>query len=264
MEAVVTALAARRRPKPVVAPVTRTQALHCVPLAVRALAQRLGVDPNCGPHAVEMAQEGEMWLAPHTPAIHFSARETLRSDRLEFLWKARCGPFGCVAVTDGFEDGKGALSASLFGMSLARAQDDSRIDEGEVLRYLAELPWNPDAILGNPALQWLALDERTLAVQVDLPHSRPRVMVHLDSMGLFESVSTEARGRMEAGKLVNRAWRGRFWGYRGFAGRLIPSRGEIGWVLDGEDFVYWRGQVRSWQTVSLTQFGIPMEEFLTA
>jgi hypothetical protein len=29
-------------------------------------------------------------------------------------------------------------------------------------------------------------------------------------------------------------------------GRRIPTRGEAGWIVDGAEFIYWRGGIVSW------------------
>ena len=37
---------------------------------------------------------------------------------------------------------------------LVRAQHTTALQRGELMRYLAELAWAPDAILHNPHLRW--------------------------------------------------------------------------------------------------------------
>lgn len=42
-------------------------------------------------------------------------------------------------------------------------------------------------------------------------------------------------------------WQGRFWDYAKIDGKLIPRQAEVAWDLDGQEFVYWRGRIRSWK-----------------
>jgi hypothetical protein len=34
--------------------------------------------------------------------------------------------------------------------------------------------------------------------------------------------------------------------YRSIGGRRIPMQGEAGWILDGVEFIYFRGRIESW------------------
>jgi hypothetical protein len=38
------------------------------------------------------------------------------------------------------------------------------ISKGEAMRYLAELPWLPQAMVANQELEWRQIDDRTVEV----------------------------------------------------------------------------------------------------
>ena len=62
----------------------------------------------------------------------------------------------------------------------------------ERVRYLSELVWAPDAILCNPHLRWLALDECTLLVSTGEAPDSAHVMVHLDARGRIQTLEAES------------------------------------------------------------------------
>jgi hypothetical protein len=54
---------------------------------------------------------------------------------------------------------------------------------GETMRYLAELPWIPDALLFNTQLSWRVIDTRTLAVATGKGARRSEVRITLNEAG---------------------------------------------------------------------------------
>jgi hypothetical protein len=101
------------------------------------------------------------------------------------------------------------------------------------MRYLAELAWAPDAILGNPLLAWTVVGERMLRVSAGHGQARGEVELQIDESGRIAGVLAKARPRKEAPGFVERPWRGRFFDYRQRQGRWLPFAGEVGWSSKG-------------------------------
>ena len=117
-----------------------------------------------------------------------------------------------------------------------------------MLRYLAELPVNPDAILFNHALEWVVAGPHTIKVAAGLAEDRAEIAFGLDDDGTIVTASAQSRTYDTTGKRY--PWHGRFWNYRRASGRLLPMQAEVGWMIDGEEFVYWRGTMESWQPIN--------------
>ncbi|CAN5529774.1 hypothetical protein BH10PSE3_BH10PSE3_26980 [soil metagenome] len=177
----------------------------------------------------------------------FRARQTIAVDRIGFNWRATTGPLGCIAITDALDATGPKLSVIALGViPLARAVGDAALTKGELQRYLAELPLAPDAILRNLALDWEVLNSDVLRVSATHCGVHTHVDLALGADGLVTSVFAPDRPRAEGGASVEHPWKGRFSDYRRRAGRLVPFAAEVGWVLDGEEHVYWRGRMTSW------------------
>jgi len=233
-----------QRPDPLTAP--RTD----LPPAVVALAARMGTRPDEGSRFAVFEQTGQMWSAPGGEPMGFKARQTVRVDAPEFLWRATMGLPTGMMIADYLVAGTGGLEVRLLGVfPIARMVGGADAAQGEALRYLAELPLNPDALLVNRALDWTVVDPTTIKVATGIGAARAEVTLHLDEHGLVVRMSASSRIYAEKKGLTTRhLWRGRFWDYQSIGGRFIPLQGEVAWILETGDFIYWRGRILAWKT----------------
>ncbi len=218
-----------------------------LPPEVLALAERLGARREAPSRFVSFDQTGTMWQTPGGREMPFTASQTIATDVAGFVWRASFSPAGYMLVADYFVCGRGGLDARLLGaIRMAGESGTEAVNQGEALRYLIELPWNPDAILVNASLEWTVMDPATIKVATGKGAERGEVTFRLDSDGLVREASAPSRAGIVDGKQVTRPWQGRFWDYMEVAGRRVPRHGEVAWVLDGREFVYWRGEIRNW------------------
>ena len=225
-----------------------------LPAEVVALAVRMGARADRAVGFVEFEQSGQMWRTPGGPPSDFTARQTIRYDAPGFVWRAAMGH--TVVVADYFVAGTGGLEVMLLGaVPIARSVGGTAANQGEALRYLAELPWSPDAILLNRALDWTVADARTIKVATGAGAERGEVTFELNSEGFIVCGSAPSRVYLEKGRTSARPWHGRFWDYRRVGDYFIPIRGEVAWTLDGGEFVYWRGRILVWNGSSAKNFG---------
>jgi hypothetical protein len=219
-----------------------------LPDAVMALAIRLGANRLAPASFVDLRQRGTMWFKPDGRPQHFTAAQRIGTSLSGFVWRARIGRLGAISVVDSLVAGRGLLEARLFGaLQVSKISDDTSINEGETLRYLAELPLNPDAILLNHALEWTAVDARMLVVASGKGESRAEIRFGLDADGMIATASATSRAFDATGKRY--PWHGRFWDYQGIDGRLIPMQAEVAWDIDGTSFTYWRGTITHWLAI---------------
>ncbi len=98
-----------------------------------------------------MSESGEQWK-PFTSTQHVTTRPP------GFVWNGRIAmmPGLPVRVHDAYVAGKGILHASLFGLiTLADMRGTPAMDEGELIRYLAEAAWySAKVILTGSAFLW--------------------------------------------------------------------------------------------------------------
>lgn len=230
------------------APIAQT-ARTDLPREIFALARRLGACDDRPVRLVHLTQRGEMWFKPGAKALRFTARQIIAVTGVGFLWRAQFWLRGVsMQIVDYLVDGEGGLRGWLFGVfPVLDLTGGESMFRGEAMRYLVEATlWAADAILLNPELDWRVIDGSTLAVATGPGSRRCEVRLMLDEAGDPIRFEADDRPRQDRGEIIPTPWFGRCSHYQTFQGRRIPTTAEVGWILDGVEFVYWRGRIESW------------------
>jgi hypothetical protein len=214
-------------------------------LVRRYLARALPLGEKV-PRQIRVEQVGEMWQKPGGRALRFRAVEEFAVEQVAFSWRARFAIFPLVSirVTDRYAAGEGLLEARVLGMRVMR-QRGQETAEGEAMRYLAEIPWVPHAILANRELEWRGLDARSVEVATRVGSARVAVRLEFDDSGDIVRAFADSRPHLEGKAIVPRPWGGKFSDYEVIGGIRVPSRAEVRWELPDGPFTYWRGAVTS-------------------
>lgn len=214
-----------------------------LPDAIAALVARAAPLASRAPATVHLRQRGEMRFSPLGKWQSLTAEQAFAIRRPGFVWHAYCrdAPLLTAEVVDSYVGGEGRLEARLFGSIRVANAAGPETAKGELVRYLAELAWAPDAIRYNRALRWNELGARE--VSADSVGGEARVVLALNENGDIAGMRADDHPRLEDGKIVPGKWFGAFSGYRELAGYRIPSQGEVGWELETGCFIYWRGEV---------------------
>jgi hypothetical protein len=146
------------------------------------------------------------------------------------------------------KDGEGRLDVRALGIiPLARAENTSALLRGELMRYLAELAWAPDAFLLNTELRWREDRPDMLAVCAGSGATFAEVMLSVDSQGRIAGAFARDRPRSVKAPFLPTPWRGRFSDYRRHNEMWLPFPGEVAWEIDGNEQIYWQGRIESWE-----------------
>ncbi|MFN3590727.1 MAG: DUF6920 family protein [Thermaurantiacus sp.] len=197
---------------------------------------------------VEMEHAGEFDSAasgrPRWGA--FTSRQKVILKRPGFLWDARIAlPGGLrVAVHDAYVAGDGVLEAALAGaVTLVQQRDSDELARGELLRFLAETPWYPTALLPSQGVRWLDGSGRTALATLADGNVRATLQFRFGADGMVESVLAEARGRTVGKTTVATPWEGRWSGWETRGPFVVPTEGEVAWLLPEGRRPYWRGRL---------------------
>jgi hypothetical protein len=157
------------------------------------------------PRGVRITQAGEMWLKPGGRALLFDAVEDLWVEQVAFTWhaKVRVAPFVSMRVVDGYSAGQGSLVARLFGAPVVRSSGPGT-DEGEAMRYLAELAWVPQAMRANRKLEWRQVEENIVQVSTSVGSAKVAVGLRFDDAGDILAAFAH-RPRLEGKEIVAEA-----------------------------------------------------------
>ena len=176
-----------------------------------------------------MSADGEQWK-------RFTSRQRVATHRPGFLWDAQIAMFPglTVRVIDSYIAGQGLLHAALLGLfTMADTRGGGEIARGELMRYFAEAPWYPTALLPSQGVRWEAVDDRSAnATLVDGAFTLT-LLFRFNDVGLIDSFRAESRGGAGAGAgkdIVMLPWEGSFSNYQQRDGMMVPWAGEVAWM----------------------------------
>lgn len=218
-----------------------------LPEVVRARAVFNGAGQDGALRAVRLTQEAEFRRSADSDWGPMPAVQHMGLGAAAFVWDARApGPvLPSFTVIDAYVGGRGLLRANLFGaIPVANAQAPV-FDRAEAMRYLAELPWAPDAVLGNPQVTWREMEDGSIEAGLDTSSGPVSVLFTLDENGDFAEMVAIRPDQRPDGTEFSREWRGRYSDYDWLGGRRLPLAGEVGYVEDGTYWAYWRGRITS-------------------
>lgn len=212
-----------------------------LPPLVRAFAERNGGRVGAA-RVVVATQIAEMRLTPEQDFFPLTATQMFGTHTPDFVWHARATMMGAVPVevVDAYVGGHGLLEARIASSITVARQDGELADRGEAVRYLAELPFNPDAILNAAMLEWTAIDATQLRVSMKVGSGVVAALLRFDAAGDIVEVEAQ-RPRLVDGTVVESRWVGRLSGYAAVGAYRLPMQGEVLWDLPEGEFVYWRG-----------------------
>ena len=216
-----------------------------VPEKVRDFAVRGGATASDLAHCISFRQQAEMQLKRGGPWQPITAEQIVSVGAPGFLWLAEqpMGPVAKFRVLDAFIAGVGLLQVQLLGViPVVRAQG-ADIDRAEAMRYLAELPWAPDAILGNAHLVWRMIGTDWAEVHLTGALDAP-VRFRFDAAGDIVEMQADSRpARDAAGRSVVYDWQGYFRDYRMLGPRRVPTEVEVGYVYPDGYSAYFQGRI---------------------
>ena len=192
--------------------------------------------------AMNMSATAEQWKP-------FTSVQRVITHNPGFLWDARVvmSPGLPAHVEDSYIAGHGRLIAKVLGLfSVADSQGEGEIARGEFMRYFAESPWYPTALLPSQGVRWQTVDDACAnATLIDGPISLT-LLFRSNNAGLIASVRAEARGAGAGtdGVMVMLPWDCALSDYRPQGGMLIPMAGEAAWVRPRGRKVYFVGHVK--------------------
>lgn len=193
---------------------------------------------------VELSQEGQFNFNERSDKWNpFTATQFFVTKQLGFDWDAKIqmAPGLNAFVHDTYLLGAGNLHASLLGLfTLANMHDTPELNQGELLRFLAEGAWYPTALLPSQGVCWEAIDDTSARGTLTDGDTTASLVFGFNPEGTIATISAAARYR---DKLTAMPWGGRFSEYTVCEGMLVPLVGEVGWVHPEGLRLYFKGTI---------------------
>jgi hypothetical protein len=194
---------------------------------------------------INMSATGEQWKPFTSVQRVVTASAHARSG---FMWDARIAmlPGIKVHVLDAYIAGKGLVRAAVLGLfKVADMGGGGEMARGEFMRFFAETPWYPTALLPSQGVQWVAVDDSSATAHITDGAITLTMLFHFNDAGLIDRVRAEARGGMVDNKMLLRPWECGLSNYQVQSGMTVPLCGTAAWVLPGGSKTYFHGTVKS-------------------
>ena len=179
------------------------------------------------------------WWRPFTATQDFSTSPP------GFTWTAsiRMAPMLRVHVRDSYVDGDGEMLARLGRvLTLVHERGSIELASSALVRFLSEGPWTPTVLLPSRSLTWEWVDEQSARATLRDGVVQASVIFRFGPDGAIVGVSSH-RYRSVGRRQLLTPQEGRFGGYERVSGMMVPSTGEVAWLLPDGAFPYWRAAV---------------------
>lgn len=197
--------------------------------------------------AVRLSQLGQFRMSEAEDSWRqFEATQLVTTRPPGFDWDARVkmAPGVKVFVQDAYLEETGILHAAVLGLvTVADVRGTPEMAQGELMRFLAEGPWYPTALLPSQGVHWEAVDDTSARATLTDGAVSVSIDFSFDEQGLITTARSESRHRAVDGVLQQTPWQGRFSTYADRHGMRIPLEGEVEWELPEGPFPYWRGTI---------------------
>jgi hypothetical protein len=193
--------------------------------------------------SVHVKQKAYMRLENDKPWMPVEAEQYFTTDEPGFIWKAKIklAPLFYISGRDKYANGKGNMLIKMHSLFTVADSTGKEIDQGSLLRYLAETMWFPTAAL-NEYLTWEELDQYNAKVTMTYGEITASGIFTFNDKWQVINFEAERYGDFN-GEIRLETWSIPVRDYKEFEGIGIPTKGDVTWKLDTGDFNWFNFEV---------------------
>ena len=214
------------------------EAVSQLPVSVQRWIRRSNVVGRKTPNVIRVVQHGSLRTKPRGKWMPFEAVQYFSIDPPAFVWSAKikATPLFTIAGRDTFKDGKGNMLIKPLYMFSAADSRGEEINQGTLLRYMAEMAWFPQAAVSR-YLRWEFIDDHHARVTMSYGGTSASGVYRFNDDGTFAGFEALRYGDFEGTYRLEK-WSVTTTGYRSFKGVLIGNENEVTWKLKEGDFTW--------------------------
>ncbi|MEW6624923.1 MAG: DUF6544 family protein [Bacillota bacterium] len=186
--------------------------------------------------AVMRLKEGQRWMP-------VAAKQYFTIDEPGFIWKARikAAPLAYIVGRDKYYEGKGHMLIKVLSLIRVADSKGKEIDQGSLIRYLAEIVWFPTAALSS-YITWEEIDANSARATMSYKGVTGSGIFTFNEKGEVVNFTAERYGEFD-GEFVLATWSIPMMDYKEFNGIRVPTKGEVTWKLATGDFNWYNFEV---------------------
>ncbi len=163
-----------------------------------------------------------------------------RVDPPAFVWwgRVRVAPGMWIDARDRSVDGSGNMLVMPESTFTLADSTGPQLDQGALLRLLAEMAWFPTAFFDTRYVRWAPVDDRRAAATLRVADREATATFEFGPDDLPAAVTAERYRDLGGGRAALTPFLGRCADYRSVDGVLVPHRMIASWVINGHPVEY--------------------------
>lgn len=194
--------------------------------------------------AARTKQDISLRLKADQPWMKGQVEQYFRMAEPGFIWHAdiQMAPLLHISGRDKYVDGHGKMLIKALSLVTVADGQGKEIDQGSLLRYLAEMMWFPAAALNN-YIQWRELSDTSAEATMSYEGVTASGIFTFNEQGEVLSFEAERYGEFD-GEYRLETWACTIQEHQEFKGMIVPSQGDLIWKLDSGDFHWYHFKVK--------------------
>jgi len=192
---------------------------------------------------VRLRQNAFLRLKEESSWMPAEVEQYFTIDKPGFIWKAKVkmAPLLYFAGRDMYAEGKGHMLIKFLSLVKVADARGKEIDQGTMLRYLAETVWFPTAALSS-YIEWEEIDANSAKATMSYGGITASGIFTFNDKGEVISLVAERYGEFN-GQYLMKTWLVIMRDHKEFNGIRIPAKGEVLWKLDTTDFNWYQFEI---------------------
>ena len=214
-----------------------------LPLSVQRWLHQSNIIGKETSNVVHIKQKGQMRTKPGNAWMAFEAEQYFTIDPPAFLWNAKikAAPYIDIVARDKYENGQGNMLIKALYIYRVANSSGKEIDQGTLLRYLAEIVWFPQAALSD-YLDWEEIDDHHARVTMSYHDVTASGIYTFNDEGRVAQFEAQRYGSFD-GVYKTETWSITSTGFKVFNGTPIANTSQVTWKLKGGDFTWLKLEV---------------------
>jgi len=198
---------------------------------------------------IKLKHTGEFRQGENQKWMSIEGQEYFTTETPGFIWIGKISLLPLVWITgvDKYLEGRGTFQIKI--MSIFTIADDptgKELDESELMRWLAEAPLFPTALLPSSYLHWEPVDSDSAKAIIDYCRTRVEALFHFDKKGEIVQMNAD-RYRAVDNSFVKEKWLGHYSNYAVTKNILVPWDIEVSWNSEVGNFTYAKFKIKEIQ-----------------
>ena len=185
---------------------------------------------------IRVHQRGSMRSKPGGKWMPLQAIQYFSIDPPSFVWdaKIKAAPLIEIAGRDKYQNGSGHMLIKPLYVFTAASSSGEEINQGSLLRYLAEIAWFPQAAVSD-YLEWKEISKRQAEVTMTYGGITASGTYFFNEDGNIAGFEAQRYGAFE-GIYRKETWSITVTSYKAFNDIIIGNKSEVTWKLKEGDF----------------------------